>query len=473
MASEVLVEQVVSRNPATGEIAFAGPATSRTGLDKALRRACEAAPTWDRTGVGERAAVLMRFAELVDRDASSLASSITAEVGKISADAEAEVEWTALSARWYAGHPPEEETVGSARVRPRPLGVVAAVTPWNVPLITPAWKWLPALVAGNAVVWKPSELATGTALRAEALLEEAGLPPGVLQVAPGSAETASTLVADARVAAVHFTGSTRAGQAVVAATSQRFARCALEMGGVNSAVVFADADLDLAAEAIVASATALNGQKCTATRRVLVDDSVANELTHRIAERVEELRMGDPAQPTTTLGPLIHAGARARAQQAVSGAVDRGAHVAARTPVDLSAGVVPDAFFPATVLGGLPPDDLLHVEEVFAPIIVLGTFTREEDAWSAADSTPYGLTAAVYTHDQARVTAAQRLTTGVLAINRRADAVELEPPFGGRRWSGNGFPEGGRYAYSAVTDLQAVYGGSAHRGLEGMGGASA
>lgn len=471
------MEQVISRNPATGEVAFAGPATSRTGLDKALRSAGEAAPTWDRTAMGERAAVLMRFAELVDRDASSLAGSITAETGKISADAVAEVEWTALSARWYAGHPPEEETVGSARVRPRPLGVVAAVTPWNVPLITPAWKWLPALVAGNAVVWKPSELATGTALRAEALLEEAGLPPGVLQVVPGSAETASTLVADARVAAVHFTGSTRAGQAVVAATSQRFARCALEMGGVNSAVVFADADLDIAAEAIVASATALNGQKCTATRRVLVDDSVANELTHRIAERVEELRMGDPTQPTTTLGPLIHAGARARAQQAVSGAVDRGAHVAARTPVEpveLAAGVVPDAFFPATVLGGLPPDDLLHVEEVFAPIIVLGTFSSEEDAWSAADRTPYGLTAAVYTHDQARVTAAQeRLTTGVLAINRRADAVELEPPFGGRRRSGNGFPEGGQYAYSAVTDLQAVYGGTARRGVEGMGGASA
>lgn len=462
------MEQVVSRNPATGEVAFAGPATTRAELEVVLRSAAEAAPAWDRAGVEARAAVLERFADLVDTDASSLARSITAEVGKIAIDAQGEVEWTALSARWYARHPPEEETAGSARVRPRPLGVIAAVTPWNVPLITPAWKWLPALIAGNAVVWKPSEFATGTALQAAALLEEAGLPHGVLQVVPGTAGAASALVADARVAAVHFTGSTSAGQALLQAAAPRFVRCALEMGGVNSAVVFADADLDLAADAVVASATALNGQKCSATRRVLVDASVAREFTDRIAVRVDALQMGDPTLPATTLGPLIHAGARAHADHAVSGAIDRGAHVSGRTPMNLCGEVIPDAFFPATVLSGLPPADVLHVEELFAPVVVVGTFTNAEDAWLAADSTPYGLAAAVYTRDPSLVAAAQeRLTTGILAINQRADAVELEPPFGGRRNSGNGFPEGGRYAYSAVTDLQAVYGGPGYRRDEG------
>ena len=434
---------------------FETDATSPAQVDAAVRRALEASHGWGATPSEERGAVLRRFADIVERDADALAELIVDEVGKLRRDADGEVEWTALSARWYADHPPQDEVVAGARVRRRPLGVVAAVTPWNVPLITPAWKWLPALMAGNAVVWKPSELATATALAAQEAFREAGLPDGVLTVVPGGPDTSVALCGHPDVAGVHFTGSTAAGRAVAALASPRFARVALEMGGVNPAIVLADADLDAAADAIVACATALSGQKCTAARRVLVEQAVEAPLVERLAERIAALRLGDPTDPSTTLAPLVSPSAARAAEAATEAAVAAGAHVAARASSTLPDGLRADAFFPATLLTGGGP----WREEVFAPILAVEVVADREAAWQAANDVPYGLSAAVYTRTQAFADeAGERLETGVVAVNRRGDAVELEPPFGGVKGSGNGFPEGGAYVYSALTSLQAVYG---------------
>lgn len=450
--------RVVSRNPATGELVFSCAAWSGRQVVDAVGRAVAAGAGWRATPVADRAAVLRRFADLVDAEAPALAELITRETGKRRVEADGEVQWAAISARWYADHPPQDERHAGAVVRRQPLGVIAAITPWNVPLVTPAWKWLPALVAGNTVVWKPSELATGTAARAVELLRSAGLPADVLQLAPGAAETAVALCADDRVAGVHFTGSTRAGRALGVLVAPRFARCALEMGGVNNAVVFADADVSAAADAIVAAATSINGQKCTAVRRVLVHAAVADELVAGLVARFDALVPGDPLDAATTLGPLISPTARARAEQVVSDAVGRGAEVLARSPepaVLNGAG----SHFPATVLGGLPTPDPLEEEEVFAPVLSVQSFSDPEEAWTLANRSGYGLAAAVYTADRGVVAAAAaRLPVGVLAVNRRSDAVDLEAPFGGRLSSGNGFPEGGSFVYSAVTDIQAVYG---------------
>ena len=447
--------RVVSRDPVTGAEVYVCQALDAAEVASAVRRALAAAPLWAATDVTVRRDVLRRFADLVEASKAELSELIVAEVGKRREDAQGEVEWTARSARWYADHPPADQTVEGVAVRRVPLGVIAVITPWNVPLITPAWKWLPALMAGNTVLWKPSELASATAARATELLGEAGLPVDVLQFVPGGADTAVALCADVRVAGVHFTGSTRTGRAINALVAPRFARVALEMGGINHAIVFPDADLDQAAEAIVASATALAGQKCTAVRRVLVHAEVAADLLDRLVGQIEALVPGNPADPATTLGPLISRSACQRAEEAVRSAQEEGARVAARSPAWSSAG----SFFAATLLVGVADTDSLAVEEVFAPILSLDEFTDSDDVWERAGASGYGLSAAVYTRDPDVAAAAQQqLSVGVLALNRRSDAVGLQAPFGGRGMSGNGFPEGGMYAYGAVTDTVAVYG---------------
>ena len=450
---------IKSRNPATGGVVFEIPSAGRDEVARAVERASAAAAGWASTPVAERAGLLRRFAALVERDADELAAQIVREVGKLAREARGEVEWTAVSARWYADHPPASERRGGAVVVRRALGVVAAVTPWNVPLITPAWKWLPALLAGNAVVWKPSELAPGIAFAARERLDEAGLPPGVLEVVPGGRETARALCEHPGIAAVHFTGSTHAGRAIAEIAARGLKRCALEMGGLNFALVFADADLAAAADCIVGAATAINGQKCTATRRVLVEADVAAELVSLLADRFEALVPGDPADETTSLGPLITPEAREAAEREVERARDAGASVVARAPEPRGEGIDARGFFRAALLTDLAPADPLRSRELFAPVLSVDTVSDRETMWRTANETSYGLTAAVYTADPSRASeACERLATGIVAVNRRSDDVRLEAPFGGVKESGNGFAEGGDYVYASLTDLQAVYG---------------
>lgn len=450
---------IESRNPASGALVFSAETATAAEVDRAVKQAASASARWAAESPRRRADLLLRFAELVERDSSVLASLIVAEVGKRAAEARGEVDWTALSARWYAEHPPREQQRAGALVRHRPLGVVATVTPWNAPLITPAWKWLPALVAGNVVVWKPSELATGIATAALERLREAGVPEDVVQIVPGGPATAAALCEHPHVAGVHFTGSTRAGRAIAATLGNRLARCALEMGGLNAAIVFPDADLELAADCILAAATAINGQKCTSTRRVLVERSVHEELCGLLAGRIRSLVPGDPAFSETTLGPLITPKASSHANGELERVAEAGATIVARSPTLDLPDVRPDAFFPAALVADVPASDALRREELFAPVISFEPFSRAEDAWCTANATRYGLSASVFTMSAATKDAArERLATGVLTFNRRGDAVDLEAPFGGIKDSGNGFLEGGEFVYAGLTSLQAVYG---------------
>jgi len=447
-------ERIRSVNPTTGAVVYDGPAATARDIGEAVGRARVAQTDWARTPVTDRAVILRRFAELVERDGAPLADLIVAEMGKRRAEAEGEVAWTADSARWYAAHAPTTESRGTALVRRIPLGVVAVVTPWNVPLHTPAWKWLPALMAGNTVVWKPSELTPAVADFAARLLAEAGLPPGVMELVIGGRGSGRTLVEDTRIAGVHFTGSTVTGRAIAATVAPRLIPCALELGGLNAVLVFDDADLDHAADCIVAAGTSINGQKCTATRRVLVHTSVGDRLVDALADRIAALQVGDPADHATDLGPLVTAQAAAAARDAVDSARHRGARITAS-----STGGDRDEFFPATLLGEVAAGDPLGSHELFAPVISLERFRSDDEAWVRANAGPYGLCAAVHTRDHDRIASApDRLATGVVGVNRRGDAVEQEPPFGGLGASGNGYPEGGAFVYSSLTALQACYG---------------
>lgn len=449
---------ITSRDPTTGEVVLSAPEPTAETIAEAINRAHSVRTAWAARPLAERAALLRQIASALDRDRAELAALIVREVGKRYCDAEDEVSWTAQSARWYAEHPPRAQSSGTAIVGARPLGVIAAITPWNVPLISPAWKWLPALLAGNVVVWKPSELAPATAHAAAARLHEAGVPPDVLQVIAGGADAGRQLCSSPLVAGVHFTGSVAAGRAIASATAERFARCALEMGGLNIAVVFEDADLELAADCIIASGTALSGQKCTSTRRVLVAEEVAGQFEEYMVERIEALIVGDPRDPRTTHGPLVSPDARERAHAAVQRAVRSGARVVATAPPFANPVKGWNSFFPPTLLADLPDDDALATEELFAPVISIQPFADTTAAWRRA-STSYGLAGSVFTKQPALVRqAASVMNVGVLSVNRRGDQVDIEAPFGGLKDSGNGFPEGGEYVYSGLTDLQAVYG---------------
>lgn len=422
----------------------------------AVGRAAAAFRGWADTPMSRRQEVVRRFGDLVAEHAGRLAETIVDEMGKLRTDADGEVAWTVDSAYWYADRPPRPERVAGAVVERRPLGVVATITPWNVPLHTPAWKWLPALLAGNTVVWKPSELTPETARLACELLREAGLPDGVLELVTGDGTAGAAVADDPRVAAVHFTGSTATGRALAARLAPRGVRYALEMGGLNPAVVFADADIDHAADCVVAATVTLNGQKCTCTRRVLVHEAVADRVVDAISARLAAVVPGDPRDPATMLAPLVTPAAARRAEASVAAAVDRGAEVVARSP-----GYDHEAFVPATLLSGVAAGDPLRNVELFAPVLSVDTFTEVEEAWRLADASDYGLSAAVFTTDATLAAAAPgRLRAGVVNVNRRSDAVDLEAPFGGMKLSGNGRPEGGEYVYSALTALQAVYGGA-------------
>jgi alpha-ketoglutaric semialdehyde dehydrogenase len=448
-----LVTEVVSEDPYRGEVVFATTAADGGAIASAVARAAAAQAAWAARPVAERSAILRAFADAVEAEAEGLSELVVREVGKRRADADAEIAWTAVSARWYADHPPGSGRAGGARVLRHPVGVVAAVTPWNVPLITPAWKWAPALMAGNTVVWKPSERATGTAAAATRLLHGAGVPEDVLALLPGGPDVARALARDERVGALHFTGGEAAGRELAALAAPRLARVALELSGLNPAIVLADVDLERAADCIVGCATALAGQKCTATRRVLVDAAVAEPLTRRLAERVARLRLGDPRDPATDVGPLIGPDARAHAEAEVVRAVGAGAELLAR-----ASGADGAAMFAPVLLGRLPAGDPLRTRELFAPVLSIDTFASPAEAWRLANATPYGLSASLYGSDAERLReGAAAVRAGVVAINRRGDDVAIEAPFGGRGRSGNGQAEGGEYVYAALTDLQAVY----------------
>lgn len=428
--------------------------TTDTDVDAAVGRATAAFRAWADTPLPRRQAVLRRFGDLVAEHATRLTETIVDETGKLRSDAAGEVAWTVDSAYWYADRPPRPERVAGAVVERRPLGVVATITPWNVPLHTPAWKWLPAVLTGNTVVWKPSELTPATATLAVELLREAGLPEGVLELVTGDGAVGAAVADDPRVAAVHFTGSTATGRALAARLAPRGIRYALEMGGLNPAVVFADADVELAADCVVAATVTLNGQKCTCTRRVLVHDPVADRLVDAVSARLAAVVPGDPRDPRTTLAPLVTPEAARHAHASVAAAVDRGAEVVARSPAYDHA-----AFVPATLLSGVADEDPLRRVELFAPVLSVDTFTEPDEAWRLADASDYGLSAAVFTASaELAALAPGRLRAGVVNVNRRSDAVDLEAPFGGMKLSGNGRSEGGTYVYSSLTALQAVYG---------------
>ncbi len=430
----------VSSNPArpdepVGEYALGDRSTAAD----AITAASEALEGWRSTPFTIRAALLENTATLIDTAREDLAVICTLEEGKTLPESRGEVALAAETFRYHAGmakvsterifpSPTPGETIRTVR---QPLGVVGVITPWNFPIQIPAWKLAPALAAGNTVVWKP---ASNTPLLAYALtriLHDAGLPPGVLNLVLGPGSVGGAIVEDDRVDGVTFTGSVPVGVGIRDAVTARNGRVQLELGGHNPAIVFDDADLDLAVPALVGGAMGATGQKCTATRRIIAPRSIAAELSDRLAAAVRDLRVGDGMEEGIGIGPLVSSSARDEVAEALDQAKAEGATIVA---VNESA-PEGDCFFAPTLLAGTPELSITR-DEVFGPISTVIEVDSDDDAFDLANSTEFGLSASVFTTDLWRVDRAlHELQAGIVKINAPTTGSELHAPFGGEKAS--------------------------------------
>jgi acyl-CoA reductase-like NAD-dependent aldehyde dehydrogenase len=424
-------------------------------VDEAVSRARAAWPAWRALEPTARSRLLFELSAALATLREELAELEARDAGKAIVDARGEMDMVADTFRYYAGAPERllGDTIpvggGQAFTVREPLGVVGLITPWNFPLTIASWKLAPALAAGNTVVLKPAELTPLTALRFAEVAREVGLPDGVVNVVVGPGRTCGQrLVEHPDVAKIAFTGSTEVGRSIAAGAASTIKRVTLELGGKSPNVVFADADLEQAAAAAPGAVFGNAGQDCCARSRILVQHEAVDEFMQALEGAVSAIRVGDPLDPDTQMGPLISAQQR----ETVSSFIDGEAPVAIRG----SAPDGPGFWFAPTVLAPVDPRARAAREEIFGPIAVVIPFADEDDAIRLANDTIYGLSASIWTRDGARaLRVARALQCGVLSINSNT-SVRVATPFGGFKQSGYG-RELGPHALDAYTEVKSIY----------------
>jgi acyl-CoA reductase-like NAD-dependent aldehyde dehydrogenase len=423
--------------------------------DAAVERARRAYPGWRAVAPADRAKLLHRLADAIAAKREELAVLEARNAGKPITDARGEMGMVVDTFRYYAGAPERllGKTIpvaGGIDVTFRePLGVVGLITPWNFPLVIASWKVAPALAAGNTIVLKPAELTPLTALELEGIALEAGLPEGVLNVVAGPGRVCGQrLVEHPDVAKIAFTGSTEVGRRIAEGAAATIKRVTLELGGKSANVVYADADLQKAAEAAPMAVFGNAGQDCCARSRILVERSALDEFVSLMGDVVRGIKVGDPLDDSTEMGPLISEDQR----EMVASFVPDDAPVAVRGSVPDGAGF----WFPPTVLSPVSNDDRAAREEIFGPVVAVIPFDDEAEAVRLANDTIYGLSGSVWTRDGAKaIRTARAIETGVISINSNT-SVRVTTPFGGFKQSGVG-RELGPDALDYYTEVKNVY----------------
>jgi len=453
-------------NPTTGEVLATTPEGRSEDIDAAVaaaRRAFESGP-WPEMSAADRGRILRKIGQLISEGQTELAELETRETGKIIRfTAGAEVPLAAQSFEFYGGLADKVmgETIPVAGpyldfTLREPLGVCGLITPWNFPILLDAWKIAAALAVGNTVVLKPAEHTPLTALELARIAEEAGLPPGVLNVVPGFGPSAgATLVSHPDVDKISFTGSTATGRQIMRMAAGNLKKISLELGGKSPNIVFADADLDKAINGTLLSMFFHQGQACTAGSRLFLQNEIRETFLERLVDKVSRLRIGDPLDPATDIGPIQFRQQFDKIQRYVDSARDAGFKIHCGGGRAEGDDVSKGYFFRPTVISGAENDATICQEEIFGPVFNVLSFTDEEEAVALGNDVPYGLVAGVWSQDIGRgLRMSKRLRAGTVWLNCY-NVLHPQAPFGGYKQSGMG-RENGIHAIESFTQVKNV-----------------
>ncbi len=454
-------------NPATGEIMATGTASKAVDVDRAVRAARAAYDKWRLYPAPKRGEILYRAGEIMVARKEELAREMTREMGKVVAESRGDVQegidmvyYTAGEGRRQFGDvvPAELPNKWAMSMR-HPLGVVAAITPWNFPFAIPTWKIMPALILGNTVVFKPASYTPILATRLVEIMEEVGLPKGVLNLLLGSgADVGDALVTHPGVDLVSFTGSSDTGAHIGEQCGRLLKRASCELGGKNAIVVLDDADMDLSIDGIVWSAFGTSGQRCTAASRVIAHRSVAGDLVDKLVSRAKGLRLGDGLEASTDVGPVVSDSALEKIHSYIPIAEREGATVAAGGHTFSEGPLSKGYFHEPTVLTDVKPFMRVAQEEIFGPVTAVIEVKNVDEAITVLNGTKYGLSCSLYTRD---VNTAFRFMrdaeTGLVYVNAGTIGAEIQLPFGGMKATGNGHREAGRAALDVYSEWKSIY----------------
>jgi len=456
-------------NPAdTRDVIGRFPLSNKKDVEAAVAAAGEAFNRWRRTPAPRRAEILFRLGEILIRNKETFAADMTREMGKVLKETGGDVQeaidctyYTAGEGRRLHGFTtPAEMPDKFAMCVRQPVGLCGLITPWNFPMAIPSWKLIPALVCGNTVVIKPAEdtpLSTYNLVKA---CEEAGVPPGVVNLVTGRGETVGVgMTSHPSLRLISFTGSTDTGRLVASACAERNAICSLEMGGKNAIIVMDDADVDNAIEGTIWGAFGTSGQRCTASSRVIVHKKVYRQFTKKLIEQAKGLRVGDGADPKTDVGPVINEDA----VQKILGYIDIGQHEDGAELAcgghRLTKGEYAHGFYiePA-VFTEVAPEMSIAQEEIFGPVTSVIPASSLEEAIDIANGVRYGLSAAIYTQDiNSAFQAMNEMYTGIFYVNASTIGAEVHLPFGGTKGTGNGHREAGTQVLDIFSEWKSVY----------------
>jgi alpha-ketoglutaric semialdehyde dehydrogenase len=456
-------------NPAdTRDVVGRFPLSTRQDINDAVNAAQEAFNRWRRTPAPRRAEILFRLGEILIRQKDALAADMTREMGKVLKETGGDVQeaidctyYTAGEGRRLHGFTtPAEMPDKFAMCVRQPVGLCGLITPWNFPMAIPSWKLIPALVCGNTVVIKPAEdtpLSTYNLVKA---CEEAGIPPGVVNLVSGYGDTVgAAMTTHPALRLISFTGSTETGRLVASACADRNAICSLEMGGKNVILVMEDADVDLAVEGAVWGAFGTSGQRCTASSRIVVHKKVYKQFSKKLVERAQSLRVGNGADPKTDMGPVINA----EAIEKIRGYIDIGRHEDGATLAcggrRLTKGEYANGFFiEPTVFTDVAPDMRVAQEEIFGPVTAVIPASSLDEAIEIGNGVRYGLSASIYTQDVNRAfEAMNEMYTGIFYVNASTIGAEVHLPFGGTKATGNGHREAGTQVLDVFSEWKSIY----------------
>ena len=457
-----------NRNPANrNDLIGHFPASDTADVDAAVEAANKAFATWRLVPAPKRGELLYRVGELLRKNKEDIARGMTREMGKVLQETRGDVQEGIDTAFYVAGEgrrlfgettPAELPDKFAMSVR-APVGVCVLITPWNFPMAIPTWKMFPALLCGNTVVLKPAEDTPHSAVRLFEIFQEAGVPPGVVNLVHGRGEeVGAALVRHRGVQLVSFTGSAAVGREIASVCGQHLKRVSLELGGKNGQIVMEDADLDLAVEGALWGAFGTTGQRCTATSRLIVHRDVSKKITDILVARAGQIKIGDGLDESVEMGPLINQAAREKVLRYIEIGKQEGARLLIGGSIYDGGSCANGYFFQPTIFDQVRPNMGIAQEEIFGPVLSIIEINSFEEAIDVLNGTRYGLSSSIYTRDVGRAFRAMReIEAGITYINGPTIGAEVHLPFGGVKDTGNGHREAGTTVYDIFTEWKSIY----------------